>query len=313
MRTNGNSNKLASKMRSSKLVRIATKLGISLLIAVVLNILITSITESPKMSKMLEERHQLEDKFLVLEQKIASAQRTVDEIIVRDHQIYRPLLDIDTLYIPEIYAEYNDSKYASLISDEIYGDKIKQAWLDIDQLTRSMYYASRSLDDTQLLAENKEEYTLVIPAIWPIDRTKLRKISSLYGWRVHPRYGYRRMHEGIDLAAPIGTDVYATGDAVVVKAGWQAGYGKYIELNHGFGYRTRYGHMSEIYVKAGDSVRRGQTIAKVGNTGVSTGPHLHYEVRFRGDHINPINYFNKDMDTTAYRDLMNQINPDNSK
>lgn len=121
------------------------------------------------------------------------------------------------------------------------------------------------------------------------------------------------MHEGIDLAAPIGTDVYATGDAVVVKAGWQAGYGKYIELNHGFGYRTRYGHMSEIYVKAGDSVRRGQTIAKVGNTGVSTGPHLHYEVRFRGDHVNPINYFNKDMDTTAYRDLMNQINPDNSK
>lgn len=294
-------------------MRIALKLGISLFVAIALNIAITSFTESPKMSKMHEEQHLIKDKFALLQKKIASAQHTIDEIILRDHQIYRPLLDIDTLDIPEVYAEYNNSKYASLAYDELYGNDIKQAWLDIDQLSRSMYYASLSLDETQTLADNKQEYTMVIPAIWPIDRTKLRRISSLYGLRVHPKFGYGRMHEGIDLAAPHGTDVYATGDAVVTRANWQRGYGNVIELNHGFGYRTRYAHLQKVFVKSGDSVSRGALIGTVGSTGVSTGPHLHYEVHFRGNHVDPINYFNKDIDTASYRNLMDQLTHDNSQ
>lgn len=294
-------------------MRIALKLGISLFVAIALNIAITSFTESPKMSKMHEEQHLIKDKFALLQKKIASAQHTIDEIILRDHQIYRPLLDIDTLDIPEVYAEYNNSKYASLAYDELYGNDIKQAWLNIDQLSRSMYYASLSLDETQTLADNKQEYTMVIPAIWPIDRTKLRRISSLYGLRVHPKFGYGRMHEGIDLAAPHGTDVYATGDAVVTRANWQRGYGNIIELNHGFGYRTRYAHLQKVFVKSGDSVSRGALIGTVGSTGVSTGPHLHYEVHFRGNHVDPINYFNKDIDTASYRNLMDQLTHDNSQ
>lgn len=313
MTTKGSSNNLASKKRVPKPLRIALKLGISLLIAIVLNIAITSFTESPKMSKMHEEQHLIREKFSLLQKKIASAQHTIDEIILRDHQIYRPLLDIDTLDIPEVYAEYNNSKYASLAYDELYGNDIKRAWLNIDQLSRSMYYASRSLDETQTLADNKQEYTMVIPAIWPIDRTKLRYISSLYGPRVHPKFGYGRMHEGIDLAAPHGTDVYATGDAVVTRANWQRGYGNIIELNHGFGYRTRYAHLQKVFVKSGDSVSRGALIGTVGSTGVSTGPHLHYEVHFRGNHVDPINYFNKDIDTASYRNLMNQLTHDNSQ
>lgn len=313
MTTKGSNNNIASKKRVPKPLRIALELGISLLIAIALNVVITSIAESPKMSKIHEEQHLIKDKFSVLQQKIASAQHTIDEIILRDHQIYRPLLDIDTLDIPEVYAQYNDSKYASLAHDEIYGSDIKEAWLDIDQLSRSIYYASRSLDETQVLADNKQEFTMVIPAIWPIDRTKLRRISSLYGRRVHPKFGYGRMHEGIDLAAPHGTDVYATGDAVVVRASWQRGYGNVIELNHGFGYRTRYGHLRDVFVKVGDSVSRGALIGTVGSTGVSTGPHLHYEVHFRGNHVDPINFFNKDIDTASYRNLMNQLNHDNSQ
>lgn len=313
MTTKGGSNNLTSKKRVPKPLRIALKLGISLFVAIALNIAITSFTESPKMSKMHEEQHLIKDKFALLQKKIASAQHTIDEIILRDHQIYRPLLDIDTLDIPEVYAEYNNSKYASLAYDELYGNDIKQAWLNIDQLSRSMYYASLSLDETQTLADNKQEYTMVIPAIWPIDRTKLRRISSLYGLRVHPKFGYGRMHEGIDLAAPHGTDVYATGDAVVTRANWQRGYGNVIELNHGFGYRTRYAHLQKVFVKSGDSVSRGALIGTVGSTGVSTGPHLHYEVHFRGNHVDPINYFNKDIDTASYRNLMDQLTHDNSQ
>jgi murein DD-endopeptidase MepM/ murein hydrolase activator NlpD len=169
------------------------------------------------------------------------------------------------------------------------------------------------LDDTQDLAENKEEFSTVIPAIWPIDRTKLKYVSSLYGMRMHPRYGTWRMHEGVDLSAPKGTPVYATGNAVVLRAGWRPGYGYMIELNHGFGYKTRYGHLSKMYVSAGDSVTRGQVIADVGNTGVSSGSHLHYEVRFRDHTVNPIHYFNKDMSPETYIDLMQQLEVSSEK
>ena len=173
--------------------------------------------------------------------------------------------------------------------------------------------ASISLDDTQEMATHKEEFSTVIPAIWPIDRTKLRSVSSLYGMRKHPRYGTWRKHEGVDLAAPKGTPVYATGNAVVKQARWRTGYGNLVELNHGFGYKTRYGHLSKMYVKEGDSVTRGQVIGEVGNTGVSEGSHLHYEVRFRDNTVNPIHYFNKDMSPESYIELMNQIEASTAK
>ena len=304
----GNSDESVSKRRYSKGVRIVIKLGISLLIAVILNIAITSFTDTPKMVKIREENHRLEDKFSVLQQKIASAERIIEDIIQRDQEIYRPLLGIDTLHIAEIYAEYNDSKYASLGEDDIYGGDILQAWLDMDGLSRMTYYASLCLDETQALAENKEEFSLVIPAIFPIDRTQLRRISSPYGYRVHPVLRYRVMHEGIDFAAPTGTEVYATGNGTVVKASREPSYGNYIEINHGFGYRTCYAHLSKIFVCVGDSVTRGHTIGLVGSTGRSTGPHLHYEVRYRGTPVNPESYYDKNQDTT----LIEQLKPENS-
>jgi murein DD-endopeptidase MepM/ murein hydrolase activator NlpD len=224
-------------------------------------------------------------------------------------------LGIDTITDPEIlrvYSDYNDDKYAPYTNDK-YSELIVSGWRNLDHLTRQTYYASISLDKTQELATNKEEFSTVIPAIWPIDRTKLRSVSSLYGMRRHPRYGTWRKHEGVDLAAPKGTPVYATGNAVVREARWRNGYGNLIELNHGFGYKTRYGHLNKMYVKEGDSVTRGQVIGEVGNTGVSEGAHLHYEVRFRDNTVNPIHYFNKDMSPEAYVELMNQIEESTEK
>ncbi len=289
-------------------MRIAIRLGISLLIAIILNIAITSVTDTPEMVQIRQDNHHLENKLSALQQKIASAQRTLDDIIQRDQQVYRPLLGIDSLHIAQIYAEYNDSKYADLQEDELYGEAIRQTWLDIDKLYRRVYYTSLCLDQTQALAEHKEEYSFVIPALFPIDRTKLRRMSSPYGYRVHPVLKYRTMHDGVDLAAPTGTDVYATGNGTVVKAQREAAYGNLIEINHGFGYRTCYAHLSKIFVKEGDSVKRGQVIGHVGSTGRSTGPHLHYEVRYRGTPVNPEIYYDKNQDIT----LVEQIQPSNS-
>lgn len=289
--------------------RLALRLLVALLIAVISNILISSWFDTPKMASIRRQNQRLKAEYSILQGKIRSAEHLLADIKHRDQFVYRPLLGIDTLNIPQVYSEYNDSKYASFQGDE-YSEIITEGWKSLDQLTRSIYYASLSLDDTQDLAENKEEFSTVIPAIWPIDRTKLKNVSSLYGMRVHPRYGYWKMHEGIDLSAPKGTPVYATGNAVVTRSSWQPGYGQLIELNHGFGYKTRYGHLSKRHVSPGDSVTRGQVIGEVGNTGVSSGSHLHYEVRFRDKTVNPIHYFNKDMSPESYMDLMNQL--DNS-
>ena len=286
--------------------RILFRLFVALVIAATSQLVVSAYYDTPKKNKIHRDNREILEDYNILLEKINSAERTRADIKHRDQYVYRPLLGIDTLNIPKVYLEYNDSKYAEFEGVE-YGDKITEGWKNIDRLTRKTYYSSLSLDDTQDLAENKEEFSTVIPAIWPIDRTKLKNVSSLYGMRVHPRYGTWRMHEGVDLSAPKGTSVYATGNAVVLRAGWQPGYGYLIELNHGFGYKTRYGHLSKMYVHAGDSVTRGQVIADVGNTGVSSGSHLHYEVRFRNKTVNPIHYFNKDMSPEAYVDLMQQL------
>ena len=286
--------------------RILYRLFVALVIAAVSQLVVSTYYDTPKKNQIHRDNYHAIEEYNILLEKIRSAEHTLADVKHRDQFVYRPLLGIDTLDIPKVYLEYNDSKYAEFENVE-YGDMVVEGWRSLDRLTRKIYYASLSLDDTQDLAENKEEFSTVIPAIWPIDRTKLRSVSSLYGMRMHPRYGTWRMHEGVDLAAPKGTPVYATGNAVVARACWQPGYGYLIELNHGFGYKTRYGHLSQMHVSAGDSVTRGQVIADVGNTGVSSGSHLHYEVRFRNQTVNPIHYFNKDMSPEAYLDLMQQL------
>lgn len=302
----GDSNKRGWFAKLPKNYRLSLRLFIALVIAALSNILISTWLDTPKMASIRRDNQHLEAEYSILQEKIRSAEHLLSDIKHRDQFVYRPLLGIDTLNIPQVYAEYNDSKYSDIDGGD-YTEILTEGWKSLDKLTRMIYYASLSLDDTQNMAENKEEFSTVIPAIWPIDRTKLKNVSSLYGMRMHPRYGYWKMHEGIDLSAPKGTPVYATGNAVVLRSSWQPGYGQLIELNHGFGYKTRYGHLSKRYVSPGDSVTRGQVIGEVGNTGVSSGAHLHYEVRFRDKTVNPIHYFNKDMSPEAYVDLMNQL------
>lgn len=289
-----------------------TKIVIALIIALVGNMVVGIWHDTPKMAKIRRENRAIEKEYQILQERIALAENTIADIKHRDHYVYRPLLGVDTIAMPQIYSDYNDSKYAALQNDT-YSELMTDTWRQMDRLTRNIYYASVSLDTTQQMAENKEEFSTVIPAIWPIDRTKLRHVSSLYGMRMHPTLGIWRKHEGIDLTAPIGTAVYASGNGVISQSQWRNGYGELIEVNHGFGYKSRYAHLSKRYVQVGDSVTRGQVIGEVGNTGVSSGPHLHYEVRYRDNTVNPIHYFNKDMSEEAYIDLMNQLEKSTEK
>lgn len=287
--------------------RIVVKLLIAMVIAAASNILISLVSDTPKMSSIRRENKRLENKYRILRGKIASAERTLSDIKHRDQYVYRPILGIDTLNIPEVYSDYRDTKYERYALDEYYGELTHDAWLRMDRLTRKIYYASLCLDSTQKLAQEKAEYSNIIPSIWPIDRTKLRKISSLFGMRHHPTMGIMRMHDGVDLTAPVGTSVYATADGTISISRVMGGYGDIIEVNHGYGYTTRYAHLSARHVKEGDKVTRGQVIGDVGNTGTSTGAHLHYEVRYRNSPVNPVHYFDKDMSEESYKEVMKQI------
>ena len=140
----------------------------------------------------------------------------------------------------------------------------------------------------------------------PVLNKDLRRTASGYGWRIDPVYNVRRFHKGMDFSAPIGTDIFATGNGTIKFTGWQQGYGNAVIIDHGFGYETLYGHMSKILVKRGQKIKRGDVIGLVGNTGKSTGPHLHYEVHYKGTVQNPQNYYFLDLSPEEY-DLMVQL------
>lgn len=146
--------------------------------------------------------------------------------------------------------------------------------------TAAADYKKRIQRERELAALN------ATPSIWPTRGA----LSSGFGWRVHPVYGYGRFHNGLDISAPTGTPIYAAAAGRVVQSGWMSGYGNAIVIDHGKGLNTLYGHCSSLAVGVGAFVRKGQTVAYVGSTGLSTGPHLHYEVSVNGAQVDPAPY-----------------------
>ncbi|MBR5885630.1 MAG: M23 family metallopeptidase [Alistipes sp.] len=305
------SNSTATTKRKVRISRypLLRKLLIGFIVISLLNLIISYCFYTPKLFSIDNNNKELVIKYNILQDRIRTLESKIDDIHYRDISVYRSLFSVDTLTIDGIYNPYPDSKYAALQDDE-YTSLMTNSWKSIDNLARKTYAASLSLDQLQILAKNKERMSFAIPAIWPIDRTQLDWFYS-FGMRArHPIYKTRKMHKGVDLSCKLGVPVYATGDAIVEmtdKGMRRRGYGQQVLLNHEFGYKTRYAHLHKIYVKAGDRVSRGQLIGEVGSTGGSTGPHLHYEVIYMGRHVNPVNYFNRNMSTEEYKQLVEKM------
>jgi murein DD-endopeptidase MepM/ murein hydrolase activator NlpD len=154
------------------------------------------------------------------------------------------------------------------------------------------------------MIKTNEERIKCIPAIMPLSVKYMKKLSSGFGMRIHPVFGNLRMHTGVDLNSNTGTPIYATGGGVVESAEWQSGYGYAVVINHGFGYKTLYGHCSKMKVHPGQKVVRGQEIAWVGATGTATGSHVHYEVMVKGQYDNPAKYFFMDLTPEEYGQML---------
>lgn len=287
---------------SRKVLRFLPHVALYIVIGAVSIFIYSYAVDSPKERKLKRENRQLMFQYELLANKVSDMEEVLNDISYRDDNIYRTIFEAEP--VPKSMRDAGMggvNRYEELEGFE-FSDLVINTSKRIDNLLKKMYVQTKSFDDVVDLAINKEKWLMSMPAIQPILNKELTKISSYFGIRYDPVYkGIKKMHEGIDFTAPIGTDIYATGDGYVYEIeNSRRGYGNMIILDHGFGYKTAYAHLSKIMVHKGQKIKRGEIIGQVGNTGKSVGPHLHYEVRRNGKAINPIHYFFQDLSPEEY-------------
>ena len=261
---------------------------------------------SPREASLIQYNKNLEAQLETMERQVDQIQVVMTDISQRDDNLYRAILGAEP--IPQSVRQnaaqqvsYYDS-LARMSNTQLLADVQRK----IDVLEKELYVQALSYDEILELAKTQEVKMENIPAIQPVLNKDLKHMASGYGWRIDPVYHVRRFHEGMDFSAPVGTDIFATGNGTVSYVGWRQGYGETVEIEHGFGYRTRYAHCSKLLVRVGQKVKRGDVIALVGNTGKSTGPHVHYEVHYQGRPIDPRNFYFYDLSPEDY-DRMVQL------
>lgn len=264
------------------------------------------LVPSPMESLMQKENKLLQTQYEVLSLRLNEALEVLDDIQQRDENLYRAIFQAES--IPESirksgFGGSNRYEHLTTLSNP---ELVVSTTQKMDMLSKQLYIQSNSLEELINLGKNQEERLKCIPAIQPISNKDLRRTASGYGFRIDPIYRTPKFHAGMDFSAKVGTEIYATGDGKVTYAAWKQGYGNCLIIDHGYGYQTLYGHMSKYNVRVGKKVKRGEVIGYVGNTGKSTGPHLHYEVLVHGKHDNPSKYYFMDLTPEEY-DQMIQI------
>ncbi|WP_026473753.1 M23 family metallopeptidase [Alkaliflexus imshenetskii] len=263
------------------------------------------LLDSPREIKLERENARLLSQYEIMTKKLDQVLVVLDDIQQRDENVYRVIFQADSIPNSVRRAGFGGVNRYRYLEDLDNAKLVINTSAKLDGIMKQLYVQSKSFDEIIDLTMRKEEMLRCIPAIQPVSNKDLRRTASGWGWRIDPIYKTRRFHEGIDFSAPTGTDIYATGDGVVVNVTTSnIGYGKYVEIDHGFGYSTLYAHMDGFNVRPGQRVNRGDVIGWVGNTGKSTAPHLHYEVRIRGRAVDPAHYFFQDLTPEQYEEMI---------
>lgn len=278
-----------------------------LLIAVVLAVgvffLIFYIFETPTVENLQAENRELKQQYSLLDRRMTQSMRIMNEIQDRDSNFYRVLMQMDPLRASEVnpsviplsaqpqMRNMGDASLVSLLAQRL------------DTLDHQLLHQAVSFNMIRDVALNDKQKLDHIPSVLPIN-IKDYTMSSGYGIRIDPVYKSHKFHAGLDFAAKMGTQVFATADGKISYADKKSGYGNCIDIDHGYNYITRYAHLSKILVPSGKQVKRGELIGLVGSTGKSTGPHLHYEVLFKGEPQNPVNYYFMDLTPEEYNEMI---------
>ncbi len=267
-----------------------------------------TFVDSPEEKQLGQEKSHMQAQYKVLQRQFGEMQEVVSDLQERDDNLYRVIFQADPIPFSVRRAAATNNDYYEQLLDMTNSEVVVSTTQKLNELKEELYIQSKSYDELVSLAKNKENMLQNLPAIQPVLNKDLKQMASGYGWRIDPVYHTRRFHAGMDFAAPTGADIYATGNGQVISAGWQQGYGNCVQINHGYGYVTLYGHMSAFKVRAGQKVKRGDVIGLVGSTGKSTGPHLHYEVHYKGEIMNPQNYYFLDLSPADYDRMVQMSN-----
>ena len=284
--------------------KVLSYLAIGLVFATLTIIFAYKYLDSPKEKQLQREISELSLQYELLNNRMGQVTEVLSDIQDRDNNIYRTIFEAEPIPASIRQAGYGGVNRYKELQGFNNSELIVETTKRLDRISKQLYIQSKSFDEVVKLVKGKAKLLASIPAIQPISNEDLRHQPSGFGWRTHPIYKTPEFHPGMDFSAPQGTEIFATGDGVVERADASAqGYGNHVVINHGYGYETLYGHMSKIAVKAGQQVKRGQLIGYVGSTGLSTAPHVHYEVHKNEQIVNPINYYYNDLTPEQYQKL----------
>ncbi|MBU8892695.1 MAG: M23 family metallopeptidase [Bacteroidales bacterium] len=279
-----------------KFYRILTYFTATLLIAVIYNLFFILFFDTPKEKGLIRENKQLISQYDVLNNQFDLVEKTLEDLQKRDDNIYRVIFEAEPIPPSVRSAGFGGTNRYADLQGYKNSELVSETARRLDKITKQLYVQTKSYDEVIEMAENKEEMVACVPAIMPISNKDLRRTASGWGWRIHPIYKIRKFHYGMDFTAPTGTEIYSTGNGVIeVVDNSLRGYGKRIIIDHGFGYKTLYGHLNGFNVRKGQKVKRGEIIGFVGSSGTSTAPHLHYEVFKNNKKVNPVHYYFNDL------------------
>ncbi|MEX0780732.1 MAG: peptidoglycan DD-metalloendopeptidase family protein [Balneolales bacterium] len=272
------------------------------IISAIAIILLSFIAGTPSEIALKEENQELFRQLHNTKNEIDEIDHQINELASVDNELYRSMLGVDPIPFDERQAGVGGSDVYSEF--DIYqtetADLLKWAAGSLESIERKINIQKLSFEELKDHYNENQEILRTMPVIRPVKGI----ILSGYGMRLHPAHRTRRMHHGLDFRASIGTPIYATGEGEVIQARRWGTYGNFLEVDHGFGFKTRYAHLSEFAdgIRSGTKVKRGEILGYTGNSGVTTGPHLHYEIRLDNKSVDPLNYLFGDISPEEYRE-----------
>ncbi len=292
------------KQRRQKLVRLTAQFFVWTGIAVLYYLGFSLFFDTPVEYMLKHSTDDLRREYTVLSQRYDSLALVLNNLSERDRNVFRTLFESDPY---ESESEANNKHVASY--EELIGRSSRQLKHDLRQRIDQLEKRLTELNDTYLSLQTRIDSIGLqcnnIPAIQPVINKQLTLLTASYGMRIHPFYRTLKSHQGVDYTIPEGSRVFATADGTVRDlSDRNSTSGQTVVIDHGNGYETSYSHLSQIHVKKGEHVRRGDIIARSGDTGLSLAPHLHYEVRYNGMRIDPIHYFFMELTPSEYQRMI---------
>lgn len=277
----------------------------SVMVALIYWVIFAAFFDSPKEKALKRDVEQMTIQYDLIHREMTSVEKVLEDLQKTDDNLYRTIFEAEPVPAEQREGGIGGVNRYEALEGYNNSNLVIETATRLDKIRKKVYVQSKSFDDLIKLAGHKGEMLKSVPAIIPISNKDLTRTASGFGWRIHPIYKISKFHYGMDFTAPLGTDVYATGNGTVVAIlSSQRSLGKHIIIDHGFGYTSIYAHLSNFNVRAGQKVQRGDIIGFVGSTGTSVANHLHYEIKLNGVNVDPVNYYFEDLNSEEYAKMI---------